>query len=385
MVYAAGIGVRFIELGLIGALLISAGLLFSKRRPAVLTLWGALSMAGLAAHLYLEGDRWQMIPAYLILFVLAIWVALPARRAYRAGGLILRVFVAVLALVAAALPVFAPLFALPHPKATAVVEDARAVGTALLYPESDEAPSPVQIWYPTEEPTDLVAPFWRESSPGRHLPGYHPLFASHFSLVPTHAFVRAPVAGDDLPLLLVIPGGSWLPGDYHSLQVAAAASGWLVAEVPGGTEAPALFTLLEELTTSARDAAIAGRVSRNRIAVLTGNQMPELGFPRITIADGGVTSVHADGSGARLSFPEGTVPELALTERHRFVLLPSLLIGSSDVPPSRAQVAATRFALSLLADGTLDAPLFGTTPPSDELLGEGLPGAVTYRRANTGR
>jgi hypothetical protein len=392
VVFLAGVGFRYIELGLLAALVVSTGLLFFRRRPAILTFWGVLVMAALAVHLFLERDRWQMIPAYLLLFVLAIWLSLPSRRRYGAMGLLARIVLVILALFAVAIPVFAPLFPVPSPAHASSPDGERsAVGTAAIFvgeTESGSAGAQVRmsVWYPTDEPTSIVAPFWRGDDAGTSVPGFHPLFSSHLSLVPTPAYVRAPVVGERLPVLLILPDATWLPGDHLSIALAAASAGWFVAELPRDVEPQRALAQLSELTTGVDDAAITGRLSRNRVAVLGSRRAAELGLPSVIIADGSVQTRHADGTGTELFFPESTVPDLALSDRYRFVLVPGLLIGSSDVPPARAEAAARRFVTVVLGQGTLEAPIFGgTMPAADELLSSDVPGALRYRSPDTGQ
>jgi len=384
VIFFAGIGFRYIELGLLAALVVSAGLIFVRRRSAALLLWTTVVMAALAVHLFLEGDRWQMIPAYCLLFVLAIWLSTPSRHIYRRAGALLRALVVVmLVLPALALPVFVPLFTLPQPSGPLTV------GTAVLYPEHRGTRARVAVWYPTDEPTSLVAPFWRpEQLRSARIPGFPSLLVSHLALVPTPAHVRAPVLGEDLPLLLIASGPRALPGDQLSLIHDAASNGWFVARFPPGIGAEALVELIEELTVRASDAAIEGVIDSNRTVLLTiaSSEMPDLGFASIEIGDAGVGAVTSGGTGVRLSFPDMVVPDLALTERHRLTLLPALLTGGSDVAPARAHAAVRRFVSSILSDGSPAAPVFaGPLPEASSLVGHDGVGAISYQRIETAR
>ena len=189
----------------------------------------AIASVVAAAQVLAEGPRWQMTPAYaLAALFLSIWLlqrmgptraaAAPTRRqpigaamAVGSGGLALAL--------AAALPMWAPVFRFPNPAGP------YAIGTVTYHwvdiSRSDVfAADPkerrqlmVQIWYPAQ--ANAAAPR------AAYLPDAHAVTAAfarihdkpafifeHFKYVTTHAMPSAPVAVDEprYPVLLFLEG-----------------------------------------------------------------------------------------------------------------------------------------------------------------------------------
>lgn len=159
----------------------------------------------LIAHLYAEGARWQMIPAYaavLLLFVAGTRLA----PEHSLGRAVLIAGICVLGISSIAFSVVLPVFRLPQPTGK------YAVGTTILDftdPSRVEDAGPhagskrrivVQLWYPADPS-------------GKPLAGYMKLaetfpLTSYRSVVPTHSRDDAPIAeGGPFPLLLF--GGGW--------------------------------------------------------------------------------------------------------------------------------------------------------------------------------
>lgn len=182
-------------------------------------------------QLFFEGSRWQMVPAYVLAIILALFALQGGasspwpRRLLLAGGGVLLVGW----LLAFALPFIFPVFSLPKPSGP------YAIGT-LTYPLVDPSrpeyftPNPkdhrqllMQIWYPAEanSGSELAA----------YVPGaakvlpklapllkYPPFLLTHFKYVRTHGVEAAPVAAA-LPAYPVI---FYLEGLYGLRQFSTA-------------------------------------------------------------------------------------------------------------------------------------------------------------------
>ncbi|MFW5742147.1 MAG: hypothetical protein ACOC2D_02645 [Spirochaetota bacterium] len=395
MIEIGTIGIRHGEAVVLGLLVVSTVLLFLKRRPAGLVWFSAITMTAIAVHLYAEHGRWQMVPAYGLLFVFAFWLARPAgppyrsAPAYRAGGLMLRIAVAIVVVPALLVPLLVPIFVIPAPAGPHGVGYAQVVAPVLPATEESsdferanarlEDPLQIDVWYPAEAGAPTLVPFWSVDDLARYrLPGLPRIAATHLTLVPTPVGHRAPVIAGRLPVLVVVQDRGVLPGDYLHLVLEAASAGWLVASLPGGIGEAGLLDAIAALEATDNDQALAGRIDANRLVLLlTGDSHElDLGVPELRI--GGELALEASLPSGRyaLGVPGAQIPERAYTIRHLLVRPSQLLVGSSDIGPARLDRFLRHAVRTLLRDGGQSAPVFSGTPPDQgSLLGE-LEGAV---------
>lgn len=175
-------------------------------------------------QVFVEGPRWQMIPAYtLTIIFFLIWVlgiALPSGVHVNRIVSILSAGVGILIFVIAiALPILLPVFHFPKPTGT------YAIGTLTYHwvdpsrPEffttdpNDPRELLAQVWYPAKnEPTAPRALYIQDADAvtpaiGRllHLPGF---VFSHLQFVTTNAVTAAPIADDqsNFPVLIYLSG-----------------------------------------------------------------------------------------------------------------------------------------------------------------------------------
>jgi predicted dienelactone hydrolase len=184
-------------------------LLTPTRSEVIWFRWLAFATVLLCVvHLYLEGARWQMGPAYLLVLAVVViactTMKLPAWSSYAAG-----IAASGLMCAAVALGTFLPVFSLPSPAGP------YRIGTQTRYlvdrgrqePFDRSASRPrelaIQIWYPAD-PTARgpVAPY-RE-------PAITTIRNARFSLVRTHGVVDAPFerSSERHPVLVYSP--SWV-------------------------------------------------------------------------------------------------------------------------------------------------------------------------------
>ena len=380
VIWLGSIGIRYIEAGVILALVVSTVLLYLRRRPRGLVWWSALAMATMAAHLYLEEGRWQMAGVYALLFAFCFWVASPARHSYRVPGLILRIALTVLLVMPMlAVPFLSPLFRVPVP------EGPHGVGVAIL----SASGSRVRFYYPAGESDQPSATYWtRYDIDHSRLPGIPRLLTWHLALVPLPATLRAPLEGTDLPALVVVPSPSSEPSDFVRLALEAASEGWLVAELQPAAGVEDVVTLLGGLQAGSVDSAFDGKVSAARVALLLGGQWPAssmaddnlaaLGLPWIHVGGELGTEVTILGGHFAITFPDAEIPSAAYTTRTQMVEPPQLLVGSSDVPPSELAILMHRVVQLLLSDGSSGSPIFSGEMIDQSRLTAGIYGA-TYR------
>jgi len=197
-----------------------------RRRPRWVNAIPLLAVVVLLLHLLLEGDRWQMIPLYLLAGLTGctgawgLWR--PARgelrrRSWRGVGLV-AALVGVAA--ATAVPVLLPVPKIPPPTGPYAVgtltfefaDDARAE----LYAGGAGGPRRflVQIWYPAlPEGSDRPAP-WMENArivapaiaEWLYLPSF---FLDHLELARTSSYFDAPVDPSGAPYPLLIFSHGW--------------------------------------------------------------------------------------------------------------------------------------------------------------------------------
>ncbi len=175
-------------------------------RPLWLRRLPWLSLALLAAHVLLEGWRWQMVPAYLLV-VLALLFSLrkprttPRRWPRRiARGFAL--FGGILALgLSALLAIGIPVFTYPAPSGP------HGVGTQRLFftdksREDPFAPTRGQprellanVWYPADvAPGAKPDPFWPKDTDAAAAIGLPGWIFSHLHLIKSHSFAGQPIA-----------------------------------------------------------------------------------------------------------------------------------------------------------------------------------------------
>ncbi len=355
--------IRPLETAVLGLLVISLVLVFLRRRPAELVWYSAIAMVVLAAHLFVEEGRWQLIPAYALTVVLAFWLARPAgqryrsARPYRGPGLALRLLLVIASVPALLLPFVVPVFRVAAPGGPH-----RVGHTRLLSFENGR--SDLRVWYPSSGRASAVAPFWgADDVASNRLPGLPPLVTSHLPLVPTPAGLRAPIIEHRLPLLLVMPGDQALPSDYLHVTLEAASAGWMVAIVPPPYRDRSVQDAVEFLSGQQTDAALAGRVDADRLAVLAPDSLDlgHLAVPVLTFGGDSLVVATLPSGRVIVEFPGATIPTPALTTRHLFVR-PSRLLVASDVPPDRVDRALRRVVRVILGDGTQFAPVFSASP-----------------------
>lgn len=196
-----------------------------RRQPQnrILLALPALALLLTLLHLGLEGERWQMVPAYLVTAYLVTLSLLEWRRVIQdpapRGRALSLVALGVL-LVGSALATLLPITALPAPGGP------YAVGTTIYHfvdEGRDEIYSPapddkreimVQIWYPAEavpgaEPMPLIqdpARFATNVAPLVRLPAF---MLAHLDLVQSHAIADAPLLEQAAPFPVVIHSHGW--------------------------------------------------------------------------------------------------------------------------------------------------------------------------------
>jgi predicted dienelactone hydrolase len=220
----------------------------SVRAVRAVTLTAAV--AGLSAHLALEGARWQMAPVYGVLLVALVGTAVgfirrPTRRRWPAlAG------VAVLALAAVGSVLF-PVFHLPRPTGPYPVGVSTMAIVDRERPELHTA-NPVdtrafnaRIWYPAA-PTGRKPAAFRPDA-GRlaevinrdHWP--FGVLISHLNVVPTVSVADAPVsrARPSWPVLIFSHGLTGLPEQNTALMQDLASRGYVVVSLDHAFDAMA--------------------------------------------------------------------------------------------------------------------------------------------------
>lgn len=358
MITFFGMGVRYLELGVIGAAIVTTGLLFLRRRPYGLVWVSAPMMSVLAAHLFIEDGRWQLIPAYAIVFILSIWLAVPSRRAYRTGGLVIRIVIAVFVLIPALLlPLAVPLFIVPPPTGPYRV----GVATIGVSAPDGHARS-VVVRYPAADGRDgTVAPYWTRDEVMRdRIPGFPRLFSTHLSLVPTNSWLRAPRAPGVFPVAIAVVPNLSLPADFLMVSEQIASLGWIVLELPSGFTSDEAVRVLNALRTNSLDVAFDAAADTDRAVFLRlgSGATFDLGLPTIGIGGETLVSVVIGRASFGMTMPDIAIPDGAFTNRYLLTRPGQLIVGSSDVPPAELGDLIRRTVSALLSGGDGPAPIF---------------------------
>ena len=231
---------RFFEIVL---LLVLTGLPFmwkslARRVPLVLIL-GVLA-ALVVLQLVLEGYRWQLLPAYVLVLILTARILLTdAKQAFRFSVLaVLRgLGYGILLGVAWVLPAVLPVFDLPQPSgAYAVGTDTVLVQTARDEPitatPEDRRKFMVKIWYPaapkaaTTTPEAYVDDASRAGFATKYgLPASALNYLDH---IQTYVYPEGSIAEGSFPVLLFSHGYGSKATGYYALLSALASQGYVV-------------------------------------------------------------------------------------------------------------------------------------------------------------
>lgn len=208
-------------------------------------LLALLALAAAGAHIVLEGARWQLAPAYLLVVVSAGWALLNGGTGRSGwGGRLLRAVAVLLLLVSAALALIFPIPRLPaltgpYPVGTQALF---LVDTARTDPYAPTPNAPrelmVQLWYPAEPGTTappapyLDQPAVAAEALGRIL-GLPPVMLSHVNLItlPSRLGVAPDAAGGPYPLILFSHGWTGFRMQSSVLTEELASHGYVVAAI----------------------------------------------------------------------------------------------------------------------------------------------------------
>lgn len=194
-----------------------------------------------AAHVLVEGGRWQMAPAYALaacLLAAALWRGRAVGRRTRRTGLVVGGVGLVLALAAS---LAFPVFRFPAP------EGPYAIGTVTYHWTDPARPDPfaadprarrevmVQVWYParpTDRPRARYVQDGAALAPIARVLGLPAFVTSHLGLVRTHAVEGAPAAALGPRPVLVFSHGRGGYRQHNTFQVEHLVShGYVVAAI----------------------------------------------------------------------------------------------------------------------------------------------------------
>ena len=211
--------------------------LLKRIRPTyVLAFLGAL----LALHLLIEGWRWQMIPAYLLIGILAwrIKVIEPDQASrlslVRGIGFFGMTVVMVVGWI---LPLALPVFTLPTPSG------AYRVGTEMVHVKTDKDESissdptdqrelMLKIWYPSK--TDVSSKKGETYLNDASRDGFAMKYGlpagalNYLDRVETHAYEGIPIADESFPVLIFSHGYGSKAYGYYALLSEIASQGYVI-------------------------------------------------------------------------------------------------------------------------------------------------------------
>jgi len=219
-------------------LLLAAYLLWSHPRPTMVRILPYAALALLLIHLVIEGYRWQMIPIYALVALLAVTTLLKADwkplASFSTFGLL-----AVSTAIPILLPV--PLIADPSGPFTVgtriyeLVDDSRRE----LYSGQEEARRfAIQVWYPSEADSSSERAPWMNDAKiyapaianQIDMPSF---FLDHLALVKIPAFKETKVAksSEPLPVILFSHGWNGFNAQNTSQALELASHGYVVVGV----------------------------------------------------------------------------------------------------------------------------------------------------------
>lgn len=208
-----------------------------KKKTIVAILLGILSM-----HIILEGWRWQMIPVYVLFFIL-LW------RIYVIKEIILRkltfiriagylVFIMML-IPSWVLPMMLPVFSLPNPTGvykvgTRSIHIKTTMDEPITKDTTDQRELMVKVWYPAKNNTSSIRePYLDNANRTSFIQKYGggilpPASMNYLDRVKTHAYQEAPIANDTFPVLLFSHGYGSNASGYYALLTEIASHGYII-------------------------------------------------------------------------------------------------------------------------------------------------------------
>lgn len=235
---------NMLGLGLFDGLLIFAAAIFvfwglRKTGAASFRLAALSLLAVLALHLLAAGLRWQILPAYLALFLTIM--------SYKAQKRWIRFSVALPVVLLLGLSVLAswafPLFKVPAPTGDYGVGSGTVFLTdsnreeAYTDTEGDYRQLALKVWYPSENTTSSAkAPYWKEAllrskavTNGTPLPWF---FFTHLAGVKSHSVPGAAIADGQFPVVLYSHGLGigWSSGNMPLVEELAS-QGYIVIAI----------------------------------------------------------------------------------------------------------------------------------------------------------
>lgn len=211
--------------GTIGLLLYALHLPFpSLGHQAEFALFLYIVAVVIACHVWLEGYRWQMAPAYLLAFSLVLYEWLHRPLGFHAPSLV-AIGALLLDFAAIGLSILLPVFKLPAPTGPHKVgtQTRHIIDRSRRDPLSDRADGlrelMIQFWYPVDRSVGGLA-----VSPYRDR-RITTLKSAHFALAKTHSMLGARLSpsGRRYPVLLYTPSWSGIRTEctYHAEELAS--------------------------------------------------------------------------------------------------------------------------------------------------------------------
>ncbi|PWN06781.1 alpha/beta hydrolase family protein [Rhodohalobacter mucosus] len=229
------------------ALLLTGTVLPYVKRPLLMRIQSGYVLFFLGIlillHLLIEGWRWQMIPAYVLILTVG-WsiqvldVNKPARLSFaRVVGFISLTF---LIFTGWLLPSVFPVFSLPEPRGI------YSVGTEMIHVKTgeeegitsepaDERELMLKIWYPGESDVSSLKGEKYLDEAGREgfavKYGLPPSALNYLDYVETYAFADIPVAKDTFPVLIFSHGYGSKATGYYALLTEIASRGYVIVNM----------------------------------------------------------------------------------------------------------------------------------------------------------
>ncbi len=192
-------------------------------------------------HLIIEGWRWQMMPAYLmVLGLVSHLYIVQTQHPFKLSVFKVLGFLGILLLLGIAwfLPMFLPVFKLPattgtYNVATQWIHLKTDMDETITEKQGDTRSLMVKVWYPTETNTGATDLYVDQGNRlgfiQKYSMGILPEFAiDYLDRVQTNVYVDAPVAPSQFPILFFSPGYGSMSTGYYALLSELASHGYVI-------------------------------------------------------------------------------------------------------------------------------------------------------------
>ncbi len=194
----------------------------------------------LTLHLLIEGWRWQLLPAYIIVFILIFRIfSIDSTKTFKLTFLKVVGYTSILFLTFLSwlLPNVLPVFSLPKPSGeytvgTRSIHLETNINEAITKDPNDKRELMIKVWYPSSDASGKQDPYLdqanRTSFINKYLSGMPKTTLNYLNYVDTHIYKDATISDGTFPILIFSHGYGSNASGYYALLSEIASHGYII-------------------------------------------------------------------------------------------------------------------------------------------------------------